>query len=62
MNELKLKLQTEALDNFRKKYPMATLGDLQSFTLGMLAQEEIQKEIEKRIEEFDPSEHINHDY
>jgi hypothetical protein len=31
------KYQTEKLEEFRRKYPMINMGDLQSFILGMQA-------------------------
>jgi hypothetical protein len=36
-------LQTTALENFRKQYPMVNSGDLQAFILGMQAMEKIQE-------------------
>lgn len=42
-------LQKEALEAFQRLYPNSTSGDLQTFVLGMKAQEEIQKMMEKLI-------------
>ena len=44
--------QAEALNQFKKDYPMATIGDLQSFTLGMQSREPLIQGYIKLIEEI----------
>ena len=43
--------QAEALNQFKKDYPMATIGDLQSFTLGMQSREPLIQGYIRLIEE-----------
>jgi|688.fasta_scaffold1661333_1 hypothetical protein len=44
--------QAEALNQFKKDYPMVTMGDLQSFTLGMQSREPLIQEYIRLIEEI----------
>jgi hypothetical protein len=44
--------QTACLIGFRKDYPMVTIGELQSFTLGMQAREPIILELKNLINEI----------
>ena len=44
--------QSDCLNQFRKDYPMVTMGDLHSFTLGMQSRESIILELKNLIEEI----------